>query len=571
MSDSSLPTPRGPVTEALLVALSLAAVYLLVRISPSLAAGAFHDDGVYLAVGKSLAEGEGYRSLYAIGEPVHAKYPPVLPALYALLWFLLGDLTPVHGAAIALSLVVTAAAAGGVWWLARARLGLGLPTALVFALGPFLLEASVQYFNLAISEPYFILLWALALILFHALAGDPEHPDGVPLPGRVSQDALSVLLGVTLAAAVLVRSQGIVLVPAVLLALVLMRVRWKHVAVSTAAAVLPVVAWKLWHARALAGGPVGTQPDEGAYVAWVPVGAPGEVFRFLVDLFDSQLRMYGTYMPPHLSGSWAVGMALWLAFLGLVFAGIVRSRREHPDLVLTALCSASVIFLWPWWQDRFVLAMLPFLGLLAGTEVERWARRCPPTARRAGYAALAVIVGLVLMRQVEIRRTANAGEDGREFFFHPTYYLQANTAYLIAASRWMEANTPPDADLLAPHPVGVWLYTGRRVVNATPAVPDVGPTVWDVPGRFLARRVAEDEPDLLAIWALNEAIARDVSVVQQRCPDALEYLGFTSEYTQVAFYRIHAGDRCLDDSFLQPARAELEREAAERTGSGRGR
>jgi hypothetical protein len=558
-----------------MVALALAGIYLVVRISPFLAVGAFHDDGVYLAVGKALAQGDGYRSLYAIGEPVHAKYPPALPALYALLWTLSDDLASVHRSAIFLSLLATAAAAGLVWWLARARLALPVPVALFFATGPFLLEASVQYFNLAVSEPWYLLLWAGALVLFHALtAGRPAEGSpgaaeaGGPRTGggRPSPTTAAVLLGVLLAAAVLFRSQGIVLIPGFLLALLLARVPWRLFGLTTTVSLVPVALWKTWHRLALLRGPVVTQPDEGAYGSWTPSGSPGEVARYLVELVESQLRMYGTWMPLHLSGRWWVGMALWLAFLALVLAGSIRGWRRHPDLVATALASAIVIFLWPWWQDRFVLTLLPFLGLLAGSEVARWTGRWAPRTRRLGYAGLALLAGLVIIRQVEIRQVAATEEGARALFFHPAYYLQANTAYVLVTSRWMEANTPADADLLGPLPVGVWLYTGRRVVNATPAVPDVGPTDWDVPGQFLARRVVEDEPDVLAIWALNEFIARDASLVQQACPGALEYLGFTPEYTRVAFYRIHPEDACLGTRFLERARADLAREAAERAG-----
>ena len=48
--------------------------------------GAFHDDAIYLTSAKSLAEGHGYRILSLPGQPYQTKYPPLFPALLALVW-----------------------------------------------------------------------------------------------------------------------------------------------------------------------------------------------------------------------------------------------------------------------------------------------------------------------------------------------------------------------------------------------------------------------------------------------------------------------------------------------------
>ncbi|MDH3223224.1 MAG: hypothetical protein OEO23_05870, partial [Gemmatimonadota bacterium] len=159
MDDTSAPESRYRY-EALGAAALVAVAYLLLRTAPALTAGAFSDDGVYLALGRALAEGDGFRSMYAVGEPVHMKYPPGLPLVYAILWRLGGDLVTVHAAATLLSLLATSATAGILWWIARARLHVHPALAVVLAVGPFLLEGSVQYFNLPLSEPWFMLGWA---------------------------------------------------------------------------------------------------------------------------------------------------------------------------------------------------------------------------------------------------------------------------------------------------------------------------------------------------------------------------------------------------------------------------
>lgn len=48
--------------------------------------GYYHDDSIYWVSAKSLAAGEGYKISSLPGEPFQTKYPPVYPALLALIW-----------------------------------------------------------------------------------------------------------------------------------------------------------------------------------------------------------------------------------------------------------------------------------------------------------------------------------------------------------------------------------------------------------------------------------------------------------------------------------------------------
>ena len=68
----------------LAVALGLGVVGLFVwaAVSP----GVWHDDGAYLLLGKSLADGEGLRYSQVPGSLPGAKFPPLYPLFLALLW-----------------------------------------------------------------------------------------------------------------------------------------------------------------------------------------------------------------------------------------------------------------------------------------------------------------------------------------------------------------------------------------------------------------------------------------------------------------------------------------------------
>jgi len=144
--------------ESLAVALVVFVLYALLHSDPVATLGRLYDDSVYLSIGKSIAEGHGYRSAQLVGTPVHVKFPPLLPAIYAIGWRLTsGSLTAVAAMALWLNIVVTAVSAGTLWWLARRELSVGpVPTAL-FVITPLLTTWTMFYFSGAMSEPWMLL------------------------------------------------------------------------------------------------------------------------------------------------------------------------------------------------------------------------------------------------------------------------------------------------------------------------------------------------------------------------------------------------------------------------------
>ncbi|MFI5209532.1 MAG: hypothetical protein ACHQ2E_03720, partial [Gemmatimonadales bacterium] len=49
-------------------------------------AGVYYDDGIYLILGRALAQGAGLRYLNLPGLPAAIHYPPGYPAILALCW-----------------------------------------------------------------------------------------------------------------------------------------------------------------------------------------------------------------------------------------------------------------------------------------------------------------------------------------------------------------------------------------------------------------------------------------------------------------------------------------------------
>ena len=539
---------RSRATEALAVGSMVAIAYLLLRTAPALAAGAFMDDGVYLSLGKALADGEGYRSLYAAGAPVHLKYPPALPFIYSLLWSFRDDVAFVHSTALLLSLGAAAGTAGMLWWIARAQLQLPPVLTGVFVLGPFLLEGSVQYFNLAVSEPWFMLGWASCLLL---------------APRANAGWAWAAVVGLLAGVTTLFRTQAVVLLPALAVSLWMATRKPRRSAALLAAGMFPLVAWSLWHRAQVAMGPVSTQPDEATYSSWGPdsVGAGVTLFG---QILRSQVARYSAVLPHHVAPWPWLGAAIWLVVVLGFLLGATRHVRDRPASVLSVASLGIVVLLWPFAQDRFVLALLPFSGLVAASGFRSLERTRVTTGRHPGattlWAGLVLMVAVVSFRQVQIRGLAANEQPGDStFYFHPAQFLPNNTEFVIAASRWIGAEARPADRLLAPLTSALWLYTGRAGVNATPSEPNVGPSALDEPGRYLASRVIEDDVTLLLLWNPNFLITRDAATVQRACPEALEFLGRTDEPARIAIFRIHREDGCFVDRFLEPARTVTQR------------
>ena len=64
----------------------LVAAAVAAALMPRALVGVFYDDGIYVALARSLAEGHGYHLLYLPGAPAAVHYPPLYPAFLALLW-----------------------------------------------------------------------------------------------------------------------------------------------------------------------------------------------------------------------------------------------------------------------------------------------------------------------------------------------------------------------------------------------------------------------------------------------------------------------------------------------------
>lgn len=438
--------------------------------------GVYYDDGVYLALGRSLAEGRGYVYANLPGEIPGVKYPPLYPAVLAAGWKLLpsypqnlGMLKVMNavftGLAAALAFLVVVAAWGrplsrGAEGEARPEVvipdhdgGRHLGSAIVLvvlAVASLLAYGSAQTMVLAtalLSEPLFLLVSLSALWM----------------AGR--RDIHPVVIGLVAAAAFLTRGIGVAVVGAVLVGELMRRNvqigrRVKRVALVALGALPPMAAWIAWsrvHAgevpRPLAG-------QYGSYAEWY-AGAGGEI------LSPGRLReIASAHATPFLSNLemlWIPNAAATtanfvLALLGIVaVVGAFRLARRNPALALFPFFYLLVVLAWPYEPDRFFYAIIPTLTLLLAAGGLAVTERIRTDMPRWGGPLVALVAGLLLVNSAAFEAKAHANRAWSVF--------QAAPATVFAPlNDWIRENTPPDAIVASGLDPLVYWETGRAAV-----------------------------------------------------------------------------------------------------------
>lgn len=389
------------------------------------------DSGYYLALGRSLAQGEGY----CFGGRPHVQYPPGYPALTALVqacWGLNFLVLRCAQAAVGVGVVLL-----GFLYASR-RLGFvgGLAVGIALAFSKDFVAASSVYL---LSEPLFMLL-SMGAILF----GDRAR-------GEDARTASAILCAVLAAGAALTRSVGVYSLPLLSVGL-LIGGSWKHrltrVAVFWAVFAVLVGGWSVRN-RLVA-------PGEGGLYMRSFVAETGTDWRHPVDsLRGVAVRVVGKAGYEARSAAslvtntpreavpravvWVVAIMLgigWLARVSVLLRRNGAERFDAADLYVAAYVGICV--LWPFREDnRFLLPVLPMLLLyalsvpLALTELVRKAgERCSLSARAkamlrilpsATAAILCVVFAAMLRGQMadvreEAKRENAIFEDVRDAF-----------------------------------------------------------------------------------------------------------------------------------------------------------
>jgi hypothetical protein len=527
--------------ELLFVCTAVLALHWLTNLGDGFLIGTFDDDGVYTVLGKAIAEGRGYLSLHLVGTPVQVKYPPGFPVILSVLWDLTGSVEGVQAAVRWVHPIVVALTAALLWGLARLLWKLDWSLTALFVIAPLVLDAAVQYAQIPLAEPWFMLGWATVLVAWE-WAGAGEG---------LARYLRLVLVGMAVAGTTLVRSQGIVLIIGVVAGLRGRRHHWREAAALGAAMALPLLAWQLYHRSIIAVGPLADLPDEGTYAGWFAgsgAGLAGTVFQSVLSNIRFYIHQIGAYLTAF-DGIGSGAMALLL--LGMVGAGVHQMTRR-PLLATSVLASLVLVFLWPFAQDRLLLSTLPFGGLLAVAALQVVITRAPAPVRRwIPVAAVAAFV-VILLRQMDIRRDSLAAAiaDRPPALLSPAYGLLVNSRFIATASHWVRINTRPGDRIMIDHQSGLYLYTGRQTMPASPSESRFVPSVFTSPGRYLAGHILRDSLTYLIIGLRKPGIMRDVEAISARCPGVLTWGGVSAEDSRF-IYRIRPDSSCLQ-TFVAP-------------------
>lgn len=345
------------------------------------------DGSFYLALADSLRQGDGY----AIAGVPHRGYPPVFPALLAVVRCAgTGTFRPVN-------LLVAGCGLGALvacYWLISQNCN-GLRR---FALA-FLIAASpaVLVFNgHLLSEVPFLFFMAVFLAATNAYWRRPTADWGLGALGMAA-----------LAAAALTRIVGVAFYVALAVWLArpsLWRQRRRQCAVSStlfaSVALPPLAAWGIWLVAAGAGAS-GTYSDY-VRVQFLEKQSPFsfEGFRLLVamelETVPRQVQLFGAAVAAGLTGGSGNGWALVPA--ALVLAGLVRRLRAAGPQEYCFISYSLVTVGWPWTQGyRLWVPVVPVMLLYLADGVELVAVGIGRLARLGDSKAQALRRGLLAL------------------------------------------------------------------------------------------------------------------------------------------------------------------------------
>ncbi|MEP6989660.1 MAG: hypothetical protein ABJA80_01930 [bacterium] len=360
---AAVATPRLPAIpttmrwRAGLALLGICAVVIGVVAMDRSPVGAAVDDAMYVILAKSLATGQGYRSLNLPGQPQNTHFPPGYPAVLSVLWraapafpanlivFRLFNILCIAVAAVATARFVASRGVRGGW-----AFGIGAVTAVSVPL--------LVLGGLLLSEPLFI---AILLILLAALErfASPVSPEATRAPWH------GALLGVSIGLAMLVRTHGIVLIPAMLIVLGAQR-RWRDAAVVTACAAACLLPWQLFsreHANTL---PAPLLGGYDSYTAWWVRGLHewgwGMIPHTLGRTMPEAAGMFAALFSP--GRSVPAHAVTGVALIVLVIAAVVAWWRRIPVTILFLAGYLAIVAVWPFQPGRFIWGVWPLILVL---------------------------------------------------------------------------------------------------------------------------------------------------------------------------------------------------------------
>lgn len=397
--------------------------------------GREHDDAQYVLAAQSLAQGH-YRHWELPGNLPVTNVTPGLPFLLLppalALPFQLAAYQIWSTAFLSIALFLAF-----LWFRRRAPPAEALGVTALLALNPLVLSRA----GAVMPEAPGLALGLAALLLW--------------------EEDRAGLAGLLCAAACLVRPGALVFPAALGLAALAAR-DWKKLLKVAGPVLAAVLLWKGWCARAQGiseGLELGIQ-----YAAGIGTVLP-RAARF--NLASMASTWGSTFLPPSIAaaGGWAGALLILAAAAG-------AWRRKNLSVGDGALAAGLALHLaWPWWYDRYLLTLLPFLTVRAADAL-------PADKRKV--RVLAAVAAL-------------------QFGLHGHRWLARDVALQPPAHRaayaWIQERTNPADVFASPFYARDTLYAGR-IFWPVPLSDDAGAAVEALDKSNVAYVLWEDVPDV---------------------------------------------------------------------------
>lgn len=418
--------------------------------------GVFQDDGIYVILAKSLAEGEGYRYLNLPGTPNATHYPPLYPAFLALLW----KVYPSFPDNVVLfkfaNAVLLGIAAALFYRIGRKMLALPPLIAGIAVLAFTVCRPVLLLSAMVLSEPLFLVFLGLTLLAMHR-AGDT---------GQTSHTATAAVLAVALT---LIRSIGIAVLPPFMLLLIARR-QWRQALIALVVAMAGILPWQLWVSASAHDLPSMLTGKYGPYSAWLIEAVRSDGWQFVRSvtannfegLFTLSWRELG--IPAGAPNVLKLGSAVLSAIL--LVAGGRRVWRTSPTTAGFAAGYAFIVILWPFAPDRFLLGIWPLIGLMIFSGAKHiWnlgARlRLSNQLSNTRYVLLSSMFVAVCGAMFAAYVVDSARLEPRSGYVRAE---KATTQRASSVVEWVSANADTDAIVVGESDGLIYLYTGRQAV-----------------------------------------------------------------------------------------------------------
>ncbi len=445
----------------LFLILAAASVLYLASFDPN-KCGFFHDDGIYVVTGKSIAQGEGYKIASLPNKPAQTKYPPFYPFILSIVWLLFPSFPSNLSALLLPSVIATIS----YLFLSKHYLVAQLSATHRTALWAIMLVAfnprTIVLANSALSDSFYTFL---------SIAGIWTSESYLKKPA-----IRSVLFAmITLSLAILTRTAGISLLISILLFALLRRKLVKSLPILVVCASV-FLAWTYW-ARIHAVESV--NPAMMYYTSYL--GDWREIIESVsyVHILLSNAFMLIPMSIPVVSLGFGYKsifelhpqlFVLFFIFVTFVFIlmGFLRNIRLGLSLAhLYILCYLLIHILWPYSSyDRFLMPLFPFFSYFLVSEFTNLIATLKSTPRRPRYLAftsgiLAVIAGagVVLLIYGHLISISREVFQSRSLF--------ASRALLDQKLAFWIRNNTQHSDILLCYPdPRYYLYTGRKTISA---------------------------------------------------------------------------------------------------------